>query len=270
MLTRSWYWKPPQGTQVDWSNPLTSGLIMALFCNEVAGTVNDPVSGIVLTPDANARWGAGQYGIAAVTNNASGARFSGLLPDSLKVQPPATLIWSGSFLGTPTNSAQVVGNMYDNVPTPPYGQLGMLIDASKFIGMFYGVSAGSNNIIFSTAVATNKGRTWFAATASSNAQAIYVDNPIVPANTATTPISSWVYTSTSDFGLGTVAGIPTRNGACSHDYCFMWNRVLTTNELMSIYMNPWQLACYDDPVYGAIIGGTYMPWLYMAEEEIYG
>jgi hypothetical protein len=232
-----WTSKPPVGPGLNWSNPLTNGLLAFFPCNEGGGLPVDLCTGLKLgLVSATPSWGQDQNGSIFITSTSSCGAYVAT-PTYLQIQPPLTLVWSGNTIGAPGNNSVIFGVTYSNALTNPYG--GYYISAPS--GTTYAVTfarspATTYNLVSS---AISNGPTWFAATLASSSQAIYMNNPWVANATAAQTITSLNYAANSELCLGQSTFMAV-NSNTSHSYGLIYNRILTPSELQLLYSNgPW-------------------------------
>jgi hypothetical protein len=237
-----WTRKPPLGYGVNWSNPLAQGLLAFFACNEGGGTPVDLCQGLKLTPNSTAPgiWGQDTYGngMSYVTTIA-GAGASVTTPAHLQLQPPITIVASGTLTGAPATNTILFGVTYKNSFTSPFAGYFLAYYATgNLYNLFFGTGTSTYSNISSGSV--SNGPHFVAGTIQSGATSIYVDNPFTAAGTNVSAITSIPYLATSLCCLG-VPPFQTTNIAYSlWNYGLIFNRILSTSELNQLYtFGPW-------------------------------
>lgn len=229
------YQKPPLGTQINWSNPLTKSLVGCWLLNEGSGNkAND-----LLRASNLINFNANTYFLGdRVSTQVDGAGFWGFLSPNLEKAPPVTIVWYGMFTGTPEANANIFGISWNNLGSSPYCCYSINVDASggdfrialnnggTFVGMASGYTIESNIPYVVVAVFRS----------NSNRELFVNGNSVL---LSTTSYSSPTF-GNSIVLFGAEPGATTRNTACVNYFGMFFHRALTVSEIRSITDNPYQ------------------------------
>lgn len=215
----------PQGAiRVNWSNPLTRGLIVAynsgVFVNLISGTI--PQKNLVTS------------GIQSFEVASTNARFF----EPNVGTPSYTMMIIVRSNGTnPDNNSAIAGVAYDQLDTSPYGdQIDQGPTATRVLRFSFN-NGTLNTITDSTGgISTTKYETIFA-TYTSGSQKLYRNGNLVASSSF---VGNPVYTATSVFCVGAYPATA-RNSNVSLKLVTRFNRALSPSEIRELTANPWQL-----------------------------
>ena len=238
MSDNYWSLKPPLGTPIDWSNPLSRGLVGSYLFNEGSGDkVYNLVTGI--PADITTLWTSTYKGCELDFGTEAQHRIV-TFSETAIAKLPATGKFSIIVANTPCTGA--TGNAYLYQWWGAIGNLVLLPNGSYDTG---GYRLYINGTIGSEA-GVNLSNTFNVAalTAIPGSQHMYHDGKLVISGTsdlsALSDVSSGILG--ASFDTGNVFG-----GTCL--YCYLWNRKLTANEVMSLYGDPYQIIGPSLPVW---------------------
>lgn len=228
LISIPWTLKPPQGTPLDWSNPLNTGLIFCAPLNEVAGSPLDIVTSKIGTLAANSTR------VPAGISTASGAESSTIPTTAL--QGLGTADFTVLFKVQP--AAYTSGKYY--LMTSAYGILTGMFCFYFSAGGSYGnlnFAVYNGAFVAAPAFANDLQSHVFVGVRQSTRHELYVDGRSLGVTPATTKnvssanpvmaLASW------GSGAYTAAGI--------REAVYVWNRVLTDQEITAVSQNPWQI-----------------------------
>lgn len=223
---KNWSYQPPVGTRINWNNPLSRGLKLALPMNEGAGLyAYDAAAKSVGTFTGGLTWSSNKVGRAPYNANSSSQYLN--VPFPWNGGPVTVSFWAVTFTdGAYSAFATEQGN--DNYRFQVHLPFG------GSIYWDYGNSS-SGRLSTSYSAYINKLTHVCLVSNSTNFQAIYLNGIQVasqasaanPAPGTTIIVLAWPAA-----GLGF-------NGTVNN-FC-IWNRVLSNGEAMTLYNNPWGL-----------------------------
>lgn len=230
--------KPPNGpVQLKDGHPLATGLVSLILCNEWGSqTIYDHVSGTAIPFRASTSWGSSATQTAGVLTSVAGSGAEVVVPASLKLNFPITLVWKGTILGAATNSSNYFGVSANNTDAAPFSCYRMGVGAAVYRAGF-NISGTATNI--TSAVAPTAGPIWLASTYATGAQALYVQDPITAAATTSVAGATVTYAASSVLSLGQYTGPAARNPNALHEVAYIYNRVLTNAELAWLKAEPY-------------------------------
>lgn len=159
---RSSFWAPRrvpvEPVEIDWSHPLSSGLIGCYVPGTPAGLQDLTGIGPALLPGPNGFIGYTPEGRGYSCNNGSAAAYSTVMPPSWMLTVGGTLFWRGICTGNAStgNDVLIWGNLQnasfvaDGSTNPPYCYA-IKIDSTGLIAFGYG-AADTNSEVFSNSV----------------------------------------------------------------------------------------------------------------------
>lgn len=233
----AWTSRPPAGTEIDWTNPLTSGLGVCIPANEGTGLPNNVVTGLapsLVVGGGTLTWGASGIDLAySGTATNPYLEYLGTLSDAFKNE----FMGCGTVVTVQINLGATSGDqstlLLGNGATGGRRWLvmaGTTAEYSKYASMY--TYSGGNNYFESstTTISRNVEHTLastFGATASTGKT--YLDGG-TPTNF--TALTSWSTAALTQFRL---------QGNATHVVFLAWNRILSDAEVSSICANPWQV-----------------------------
>jgi len=241
MWGRDFAQKPPVGMQLDWSNPLTNGLVWFVPFNEANGAPRELVTRVPLVV-VGTSWGIGAIPQAGqgIVCNGTGAGLSATIPASVQVGYPQSLVCAFRWLGTnPTANS----NIFCNTTASSGGT-----DAARLIWAAGNntLSIRTNNIgSVSTGIALTSGLDYIVAVSYGTAtQTAWIFTPTLGmqtfTNTATnTTAPSW--TATATVSIGQQLGGTGRNSYIQFYWGGVISRAITVVDASAWASNPWQV-----------------------------
>jgi hypothetical protein len=239
--------KPPIGTPLDRTHPLLNGLLWYAPFSEGGGTrVIDLIGGVNLTTSGGPVWVPGSSPMTgaelSLTSTSMGAN-NAILPATLKLQPPVTLVCGFRRIGIPTSSSLIFGTYPNNTGAAPYNAYSIYY--SNTVNLAIGSSNSSNY--------PSSGNT-FTPTTGIDYVLVAVFNPTtytfyvypLPSGVPSVYSGSWgvtigpVYSSTALIGCGANAGAA-RNLNGNVWFAGMYSRALSAIEAAAWGRNPWQI-----------------------------
>lgn len=231
---KRWTAKPPLGYPIDWTKPITRGLLAYWPINERrGGKLVDLVSSIELSAIGSPIWeGEGlkfatnDYGMAATT------------PTSLRINPPVTFILDAILHAKGVDYGNLFGVNNNNYEGDPYSSYVIGIAETTWWRLMYNNAGTFAQIGFNPDPAVTYGNRYLITCIIQNGdQRVYFNTSLV--GQATNAISSIAYHATSNVGFGDI--LPSSRGSnmtALRGYIF--NREVTTQEMYSLYTNPYQ------------------------------
>lgn len=230
--------KPPLGSQINWSHPLSKGLVGCWLMNEGGG---NPVN--LVTRDAfvvnqatwvNTKRGAGMR----VASDTSSPGLSLVASNDFK-KNNVTIVWFGSYFsivgGVPNTRLFSVD--YDNANSAPYISYGFLRSADYTIG--FGWNNGSyQSYVTGDIVSYNK--PIMAVLAIGSKADSYIDGVLKNSSSAVGNIS---YSATTRILVGNNSSIPVLTNSDIY-YGLIYSRALSPSEIQQLYIEPY---CFIAP-----------------------
>lgn len=234
--------KPGRGAVIDWSNPLSQGLVHYYPLNEGAGNVAyDLCRNLNLSAagfGSNPVWSGGPKG-SAIACVYQGAGFVAALPAAQQISWPITIAW-GFRLGT-------------SYPDQYSGTFGIIINttnASPYFVTSALPTTGTGTVVYAydqSGHEQNTGTMNWALGADhvcsfsvkDGSQVGYFDGQQIVSVTAS-GIGTPTYGSGASLAIGNFSGI-NRNSHTLYYWAAVWNRILDPSEHSALYSNPWQI-----------------------------
>jgi hypothetical protein len=236
MLRIPWTQKPPCGTPLDWSNSLTQGMVFNIPCNEQSGPYTDLVTGN--RSSSAPSWRAGNVyqsvdqqikGIQTTTKQQFGTGdFTVMLREKPDPTPGAAKLSLQSVWGTGGSPYQwALAAYYDGAA---YSATGYCLYTNAV-----GTSAvGASGLL--------DGNTHtFVAVRQGTLHSLYRDGILVAQATktvqnVTATVAANNVIAFTQFFTATYVGTPG-----SRELAAGWNRALSSAEVLSVSVNPWQV-----------------------------
>lgn len=235
--------KPPPWAQLDPDSPKAKGLVFAGLCTEGSGGPVDLVGRLPLTLKGAASWdvGAGSA-VRRLVTSAAGAGADAVVPPPFKLQPPITIVWKGTRLGTPTNSSGLFGVCHNTGNSAPFLSYSVNVDPGTATSIRLEFNNAGSFANGATVAGLSNGPIWFAATFAPGSQALYLNDPRTPAGTGSNALTSITYGATASVYFGNFPGV-SRNPNVAHEYGLIYGRLLSAAELEALYFEgPYDLA----------------------------
>jgi hypothetical protein len=227
VIVNPWQSKPPQGTGLNRSIGLTSGLAAFWPLLESAGpTTVDLVNNVALGVVSGTPWSSGLTTGLLCTSNGTGAQAN--LPTALQLQPPITLAVGFRFIASPAVSSPAFGIYNGNTR-----ELALEVNVTG-PELILETSAG-NLLNAPLTLATDYVAVLTTTSGNSN---LYL-NGVFKANAATA--YTVTYTSPSITIGNTGFQSSGRNPGSLIYFSAMWNRFLSAGEIADVSANPWQM-----------------------------
>ena len=227
-LPRRFYSQPPGWAEIDWSNPITDGLIVAVN----GATLIDHVSGKPLTITNNNGRSSSINGLSANFNNS----MYGSIPIS----------WSGgpfTLLAVGRCTADTSNDAYCSVGNSGSSANDVLIYRAATNDCSYLFSRTSGSFVQTSAVdssnLTDRFYTLAGVTYSSTDRRLFVDGVQLSNSTASLSIASNI--NTFYYGAHRTSGTASNFFDGQIPVAMLFGRALSAGEVKSISANPWQI-----------------------------
>jgi hypothetical protein len=215
------YWgsrKPPFGTPVDRSHPLSQGLIGCFPLNEGGGgSVGDAVYG-----DTAAFHGASWSPRGGVDCTAASAGVYSAAPARLRIQPPLTVMWRGVNIALAATAGMEFLEISYATSGSPFIAYGFWGAAGAALTLAYNSAGSTVQVGFGTAPGVGRAFA-LAGTIAPGFSAAYVDGSRKATAAGATSIN---YGSGSQLLFGVYTG-ETGPAGVIHDCGYIWQGVLT-------------------------------------------
>ncbi len=249
MIATRWQTKPPLGYPIDWTHPLTEGLVSFWAFNEGTGLPNDIASAIgprPITPGIAASniWTAGANGPIYNTQQTPTSGRSSLTFGNCPDLAGSNILFSVAWGGTVPASTGGVQMLLDLYGTTSTGQLQLYTAGGAGLGIL------SNNGVHQSQLSSANGffdgnrHAWGASLGSTaaNGMSLYRDGTrwgsmtVAYPPTLPTATTGWLFCSQSTSGPGNSSPWIGRM-----EYFALWYRPLSADEQASFAANPWQI-----------------------------
>lgn len=209
------------------------------------------VSGAALTAINGARVGAvGSYGVGMAVRGAQAAYYT--RAPRVPTGAEATILWLGTFYGSPSASVALGGITYDAANSPPYVCCEMKAAPSGVSQLYLTFSTGGAPINVAGGN-INAGRQLLIGRVKNGAQDLWQNGAQVA--TASNAVAALQSTSTSRLEVG-----DSLNGRAPDADCallWIWSRYLSNSEVAELSRNPWQIfRSQESPVFYSLAGGN--------------
>lgn len=232
-------WTDGSGLSVDWSNPMTDGLLLCVPGN--GNPMVDLVAGRRFTTlgahPLNYPTGFGTGSNVSSGSNGSTCAISS--SDVLRVQPPCTVAWAGSQISAPSAYAEIFGIQTNDSNTDPWLSLAVScnVDGTKYVAYTNDGGTGFyKDHVGSITVTTARKRT-LVGVRKSTSMALWVDG--VYDGERTSLGTSITYQSTAQMTVTYQS--PAVDTGTAMVVGAIWARELTGNEIVAFNADPTQL-----------------------------
>lgn len=250
ILRFPWTRQPQVPVGIDWSNPLSRGLVFLANYGESGSSGRNLVSGLrgtqIGTPAGKA---AGPQGVSTDwTNGGTATSEIFTRTDGLSPSVGVTVGYFGRRTASPVSYCRPIAVTHSSGTLPPYISYGVGINDAGSGADFVSASigTGSGGYLASTPVSAPTSLTqphvllgaW---DTTSNLISVYHNDKLLQTKATT---GSLVYSSAATGPLIVSGSHPSTvaNNFCGDIYCaFVWDRKLSASEVKSLYNNPWQL-----------------------------
>lgn len=232
--------QPQQAMQIDWSNPITRGLVGVVLPNQVRELVTSTVP--TFSGAVTYNGGLGGYGRSFTAENSSYEQYAGAW--SRVGTGTVSHLTCFQFTNTPAVTVRLSGNF--TTTTNGYGFL------PNTTNLRYATArSGANSILSGNAIVTNKLITALGVTDATN-NTLYENGRITAGPTAH---GTWT-APTGEFRLGLDSGGAAAACRSIIYLSLVWNRALSDVEARSITLNPWQIFMPQPRKIWVLGGGT--------------
>lgn len=233
-------WAPEPGAQIDGEHPLAQRLVCLVPGWQIP--VTDLITGRAFSNRGAPTWGATDIGsgVDMASSSQKGCYLDiSASSDPLKLQPPLTIAWLGNQVGAPHQFGHLWGATYSNNDTSPYA--GWALSRADPAGT-YQIAFNSAGTLVTLAGTTScdstRGLVMVTATVSSAGYTIWVRG--ARENSSATAVTTINYT-TPELLLGTWSSVTSRGFNVNHVMGYAWNRVLTDQEIVELWEDPFPM-----------------------------
>jgi hypothetical protein len=230
VIVNPWQSKPPQGTGLNRSIGLTSGLVAFWPLLEGSGpAVYDLITGLPLVLGGGATWGSGLSAGLVCTTTGAGAAAN--VPAALQLLMPLTLAVGIRFVAASSTTCPVFGlnNTSGRIYSLESNSSGPALDMDI------------NGTIVSASPTAVAGTDYVQlATCAAGAQSLYI-NGISKGSSSVTFTPSYANSSVMIGAQGVAGEFASRTPNVIVYWCALWSRILAFSEIQSVSTNPWQL-----------------------------
>lgn len=228
--------QPQQAVRIDWSNPITRGLV-GVF-NSASGLQSN---NLILSSGTGTLDGISGNGRALATNANQESRYT----TWRRLDASMTMAWLGDLIATPTADASLGGVTHNNTNAEPYVsiQIKRRNGTSDNLYLTWSFGSGTGNyrnlLTAGTAYTSNKNLLLIGSVSSGlQSLSVYQNNALVERVTAANA-------DTINYGAGPRVemgdSLNARNPNALHNLMLLWNRQLSVNEERALAANPWQI-----------------------------
>ena len=229
--------KPILGEQVDWSHPLSKGLVGLWLMNECTGIPNDIVGGTTLSTTGSPTWISGIHGSAV--QFAGGTYYS-----AADASTPA--------LDRAFNQITLLSYFKADVNPSNDGLLGkgtiwyLAAMDTDWVRLRHLGCGDGDTLVQMTAPFSFSDGEWhlLVATYDGANTAVYVDGIYYGGEAATGTMG----TNNSDFAIGDIAAGEGWSWAHKQSMAAIWNRALSASEITRLYQEPFRFMAADDVI----------------------
>jgi hypothetical protein len=229
---RIWTSQPQVPVDIDWSNSLTRGLSGFYMPN------NEGVFSITGTPTIQHR----ETGRVLRSNGNNFSRYRTSRPSQTGTGQ-VSVLWSGSFLGTPSGSSCIGGLTHNSTNAAPYVFCELKRRAGSSDTIYLNSNVGGlDRQLLSPVTTYTTGDFTIVGTVKDGEQVLYIKNGRATTELVAQAAQAGAVTAgaTSRFEIGESLNA-TRNPNSDCAIMLTWNRVLTPVEAKSVGNNPWQI-----------------------------
>ncbi len=170
----------------------------------------------------------------------------------------ATVLWLGTFYGSPSAAAALGGITYDSANAPPYVCVEMKVAPSATNAVYLNYSTGGFQVNVSGGN-RNAGHQLLIGRVRNGAQDLWQNGTRVA--TATDAVAALQSTSTSRVEVGDSLNSRSPDADCA--LLWVWSRYLSDRELAELLVNPWALfrpvstpVFYSPPPTGVVLSAA--------------
>jgi len=242
---KPWTWKskPPPGSQINRGHPLGQGLMGCFLLNEQGPLLARNLhSGKTYGPNGSFTWESKiQLGYAQVAN-ANTEGISDSLESFLQFPQRVTVMWRGSFNGTPNTNSSIAGATHNNTDSNPYLSYMIWCDGSNRIA--FGLNNGpfqqnggraittfTDGLVHNFVLSINT-----SSTGAVNNQSLYSDNAYLEAGGAVSGSISYNSDCRLLIGEASVAG---RTANTNSECVYIWDRQLRSSDVSWLWYEPY-------------------------------
>lgn len=244
--------------RINWSNPITAGMIACYVPSASGGSVipNLVGNGIDLRAESGARWAnlAEGQGITSLAST-SGADCVGV-PTSLRPVSAMSCFWRGSLNGsTPGTNTPLMGITYANTDSSPYFVFAVCDGAAtqNKLGNYWNSSGVAANSAQIAPPAANKISSIVGTITLGGNSYLYVDGVLKDTTAASS--GTFSYSGAETVSFGTYKGVLSRQANCTGLIGVMWNRQISPAEAAYLNSNPYDFLIYpEDDMFAEIQG----------------
>jgi hypothetical protein len=234
--------RPPIGSQIDWGHPLARGLAVCVPCNEKAGLPLEMVTRQRFTPSGNAWWA----NVGPTTSVAGIWRLSypsGGPIESKKITTEASILWRGRKIADELGSyGYYFGISYNNFVADPYNVIALDVNNNDASGVRVVTNGGSGVLIDQCRDTTPLPfhvPLQMLGTVRNGSQKLWVRSASQPADAQTQTMTSILTHANDGVAIGTHGGDNNRTSGGAMEAGYVWNRVLTPDEVAWLYAEPY-------------------------------
>lgn len=231
-------------SQIDWQSPLAAGLACAMI--PTGGNPIDPtgildfslVGGALIEGGDNPLPGVPATEYVRSNGSDSGVAVYGSSAIQIQIPSTVTILWRGKIFANPNNNINLFGVNYGTGASPPYLGYSLNLNNAGNVTYFY-----NNNGTYVdpgvTHIAPKDIEIQYAATIQTGSQILYYNGgtQVVSTSASLTGIN---YQSTNDVNVGLYTGAG-RTSNMATRFALIWPRVLTAQEIDSLWNSPDQL-----------------------------
>ena len=238
-----WKSKPPPGSQINYGHPLGQGLMGCFLLNEQGPILaRNLYSNKTYGPNTAFTWGSKIQSGYTIINDAVKEGVNDSLESFLQFTERVTIMWRGSFSGTPNTNSSIAAALHNNTDSNPYLSYAIWCDGSNRIAL--GLNNGSfqqnggraittftdgfvHNFVLS--INTN-------ATGAVNNQALYSDNAYLECSGAVS--GTITYNSDCRLIIGE-ASAASRTSNTNSECVYIWNKQLRPSDVSWLWYEPY-------------------------------
>lgn len=242
---KPWTWKskPPPGSQINRGHPLAQGLMGCFLLNEQGPLLaRNLYSNRTYGPNAAFTWESKiQVGYAQVTNAVTEG-INDALESFLQFPQRVSILWRGSFNGTPDTNSSIAGALHNNTDSNPYLCYTIWCNSSNNIA--FGLNNGSfqqnggraittftDGLVHNFGLAINT-----SATGAVNDQSLYSDNAYKECGGAVSGTIGYSANPRLVIGEASVAG---RTSRLNSECFYIWDRQLRPSDFSWLWYEPY-------------------------------
>lgn len=251
---KPWTWKskPPPGSQINYGHPLAQGLMGCFLLNEQGPILaRNLYSNRTYGPNAAFTWESKiQVGYAQVTNAVTEG-INDALESFLQFPQRVSILWRGSFNGTPDTNSSIAGALHNNTDSNPYLCYSIWCNSSNNIA--FGLNNGSfqqnggraittftDGLVHNFGLAINT-----SATGAVNDQSLYSDNAYKECGGAVSGTIGYSANPRLVIGEASVAG---RTSRLNSECFYVWDRQLRPSDFSWLWSEPYAMFQQNNPI----------------------